>query len=107
MLEYIYTEYGTELLLALVGAVFGALGYAAKRLADRILGEGEKRDVARTAVQYAEQACKALHGQEKLAQALSAAETLLAKRGIPFDAQEMRLLIEAALAEFNRAFQKA
>lgn len=105
MTAYIWSEYGGQIILALAGAVFGALGYAAKRLADRILGDGEKRAAARTAVQYAEQAYKALHGEEKLAQALQAAETLLAKRNIPFDADEMRVLIEAALAEFNRAFQ--
>jgi hypothetical protein len=38
--------------------------------------------------------------------ALEYAETLLAKKGIKFDSEEMAILIEAAVAEFNKAFEK-
>ena len=47
-----------------------------------------------------------LHGADRLTKALETAESLLKKKGIDFDAEEMRILIEAALAEFNDAFKK-
>ena len=46
-----------------------------------------------------------LHGADKLAKTLETAEALL-KKGIDFDAEEMQILIEAAVAEFNEAFKK-
>jgi hypothetical protein len=53
-----------------------------------------------------EQVWKDIHGEEKLQRALEAAEILLRKKGIPFDADEMMILIEAAVAEFNGVFHK-
>ena len=43
--------------------------------------------------------------KDKLNKALEAAETLLKKKGVPFDADEMMVLIEAAVWEFNKAFE--
>ena len=48
-----------------------------------------------------EQVWTSLHGADKLAKALETAEVLLKKKGIDFDAGEMQVLIEAAVAEFN------
>ena len=42
----------------------------------------------------------------QLSKALEVAEALLKKKGIDFDAEEMQILIEAAVAEFNEAFKK-
>ena len=53
-----------------------------------------------------EQAWKTLHGADKLQKALDTAQVLLAKKGIHFDAVEMKVYIEAAVAEFNEAFKK-
>ena len=53
-----------------------------------------------------EQVWKNLHGPEKLRKALETAQVLLSKKGIDFDAEEMEILIEAAVAEFNEAFRK-
>ena len=47
----------------------------------------------------------ATSSKDKLAKALETAETLLRKKGISFDAEEMMVLIEAAVAEFNEAFK--
>ena len=58
------------------------------------------------AVQFVEQVWTTLHGADKLAKALETAATLLKKKGIDFDAEEMQVLIEAAVAEFNEAFKK-
>ena len=41
----------------------------------------------------------------KLSKALEVAEALLKKKGIDFDAEEMQILIEAAVAEFNKTFK--
>jgi len=53
-----------------------------------------------------EQTWKTLHGPEKMKEALKTAEALLKKKGIDFDAEEMEVLIEAAVAEFNDVFRK-
>lgn len=48
---------------------------------------------------------KTIHGADKLSKALEVAEALLKKKGIDFDAEEMQILIEAAVAEFNKTFK--
>lgn len=111
-IEYFFWSYGMEIIGAVLAAVFGCLGYAAKRIyqgyidkqTDRIDTE-TKISIAYTVVQFVEQAWKTLHGKDKLAKALETAESLLRKKGITFDAEEMMVLIEAAVAEFNEAFK--
>ena len=53
-----------------------------------------------------EQVWKDIHGADKLRKALETAEALLKKKGIPFDADEMMVMIEAAVQEMNEVFQK-
>lgn len=84
-------------------AIAGLLGTVAAKL----LNTEIKRRVAKIAAQFVEQAWKALHGEEKMQKALEAAAALLAKYGIKFDAAEMRILIEAAVGEFNEVFAKS
>lgn len=104
MLEYFIYSYGNQILLAALCAIFGALGLAVKKLATKYLDTETKRTVAKIVVQAVEQAWKALHGEDKMQKALEFAATLLRKYGVPFDADEMRIMIEAAVAEFNDAF---
>lgn len=99
-------EYGMELLYAIVTAFAGYIGIAVKHLVKKYLDDKTKRAVAKTAVQYVEQVCKDLHGEEKLNEALSAASDMLAEKGIAITYLELRVLIEAAVAEFNEAFRK-
>ena len=82
MLEYFIYHYGTQIIAAILCAIFGCLGYAIKQLATKYFNA------------------------DKLAKALETAEALLKKNGIDFDAEEMQILIEAAVAEFNEAFKK-
>ena len=49
---------------------------------------------------------KNLHGEEKLKEALAAASEMLAEKGITITDLELRVLVEAAVAEFNKAFEK-
>ena len=102
---FIYT-YGPTILLAILTAVFGVLGYGAKKIYINHINDEAKRSIAAAAVKFVEQAWKALHGADKLNKALETAEALLKKKGITFDAEEMRVLIEAAVGEFNDVFRK-
>ena len=106
MFEYFVYCYGTQILTAILCAIFGCLGYALKRLATKYVNDDTKRTVAKVAVQFVEQVWTSLHGADKLAKALETAAALLKKKGIDFDAEEMQVLIEAAVAEFNEAFKK-
>ena len=96
-------EYGVTLIYTLVTAIFGYLGIAAKKLIGNYFADKEKADVARTVVKFVEQVYKDLHGEEKLMKALESASTMLAERGITYSEPEMRMLIEASVAEFNKA----
>lgn len=102
-------EYG--LLSAIITGLASALGVLLKKLYDRTIGayfkDKVKREVAAQVVKFVEQVYKDLHGEEKLGAALEAAEEMLNEKGITISELELRVLIEAALAEFNEAFKKA
>ncbi|MDY4581603.1 MAG: phage holin, LLH family [Candidatus Faecousia sp.] len=106
MFEYFIYTYGPSLAMAVLCAIFGCLGYAIKRIATKYINDDTKRSVAKVAAQFVEQVWYSLHGPEKLAKALETAEVLLKKKGIDFDSDEMKILIEAAVSEFNEAFKK-
>ena len=106
MFEYFIYCYGTQILTAILCAIFGCLGYALKRIYQNYADTDTKRTIAKTAAAFVEQVWTTLHGADKLAKALETAEKLLKKKGIDFDAEEMEVLIEAAVAEFNEAFRK-
>lgn len=106
MFDYFVQCYGTQILTAILCAIFGCLGYAIKRLATKYVNDDTKRTIAKVAVQFVEQVWTSLHGADKLAKALETAATLLKKKGIDYDAEEMQVLIEAAVAEFNDAFKQ-
>lgn len=99
-------RYGTVILYTVLTAVFGYLGILAKRLAEKYLNSKEKKAVAASCVKFVEQVYKDLHGEEKLEKALEAASEMLAEKGIQCTELELRVLIEAALASFNDAFNK-
>lgn len=105
MFEYFVTNYGSQIVVAVMCSIFGMLGYALKQLVARYINDDTKRSIARVVVQFVEQVWITLHGADKLAKALETAETLLKKKGIDFDADEMTVLIEAAVAEFNEVFK--
>ena len=103
--EFINT-YGVELMYMAITAIFGYLGIVAKRLYTKHINTRIKRDVAYTVVMGIEQIYKDLHGEEKLKKALEAASEMLAAEGITVSEFELKMLIEAALAGFNDAFNK-
>ena len=100
-------QYGLQIMYAVITAIAGYIGIAVKNLFTKYVNDKTKRSVAKTAVQFVEQVYKDLHGDEKLDAALSAASEMLSEKGIFVSDLEMRVLIEAAVAEFNNAFNKA
>ena len=81
MFEYFIYHYGTQIIAAILCAIFGCLGYAIKQLAVKYINDDTKRAIARVAVQFVEQVWNTLHGADKLAKALETAEALLKKKG--------------------------
>ena len=105
VIEFI-NEYGLQIMYMIVTAIAGWVGIVAKNLATKYLNDKTKRDVAKTVVRAVEQVYQDLHGEEKLAKALESASEMLAEKGITVTELEMRMLIEAAVSEFNKAFEK-
>lgn len=99
-------DYGSTILYAMMTAIGGYLGLVVKNLCTRFINDKTKQAVAKTVVQGVEQIYKDLHGDEKLNKALEAASEMLAEKGIAASELELRMLIEAAIAEFSDAFHK-
>lgn len=98
--------YGMQILYAILTAIAGYIGIVVKNLVTKYLNDKTKQSVAKSAVQFVEQVYKNMHGEEKLDAALTAASEMLAEKGITVTDLEIRVLIEAAVAEFNEAFNK-
>ncbi len=105
-LKLFISEYGTTIVYAILTAIAGYLGIVVKQLYTKYINDKTKQAVAKTVVQAVEQIYTDLHGEEKLDQALTAASEMLAEKGITITDLELRMLIEAAVAEFNDAFNK-
>ena len=104
-IEFI-NQYGMEILYTVVMGIAGYIGIVLKNLATKYVNDKTKRDVAKTAVQFVEQVYKDVHGDEKLNAAFAAASEMLAEKGIYISELEMRVLLEAAVAEMNDVFNK-
>lgn len=99
-------EYGTTILYTILTALFGYFGIIAKKYFDKWFETKEKKEIAKEVVQFTEQVYKTLHGKEKLMKAMEAMSDMLAEKGIFITELEMQVLIESAVAEFNKAFEK-
>ena len=99
-------QYGTSILYTVLTAIFGYVGIVAKNIYTKYINDKTKQAVVKTVVQGVEQMYKDLRGDEKLDKALEAASEMLEEKGIAISGFELRMLIEAALAEFNGAFNK-
>lgn len=99
--EFIQT-YAPTILYAVLTAIAGFLGAQAKRIYDRITADQTKKAVAETVVRAVEQMHKDLHGEEKKARAVEGIRQMLDAKGITIAEIEIEMLLEAAVAEFNR-----
>lgn len=99
-------QYGMEIMYAVITAIAGYIGIVLKNLFTKYINDKTKAAVAKTAVQFVEQVFKDMHGEEKLEEALEAASEMLLEKGIVVSDLELRVLVEAAVGEFNNAFNK-
>lgn len=100
------SEFAPQVCGYIMLAIAGYLGIFAAKFCRAHFDNDTKKAVAKTVVKAVEQIYKDIHGEQKLKKALEFAEKLLAKKGITFDADEMMLLIEAAVCEMNKNFKK-
>ena len=105
ILEIINT-YGLQIIGTILTALAGVVATIATKLATKYINTKVKRDIARTVVQGVEQLYKHLAGPEKLDKALEAAAEMLAAQGITVTDLELRMLLEAAVGEFNDVFNR-
>lgn len=106
MILEIINQYGVEIIGTLLVAVFGIIGMALRNLAAKYLDTPMKQQMAKLVVQFIEQTYKELHGRDKLNAALCMLTELLLSKNIKTTEAEMKVLIEAAVAEFNEVFKK-
>lgn len=99
-------EYGTTILYAVITTIAGYIGIVIKNLYQKYVNDQTKKDVVKTVVQSIEQIYKDLHGEDKLNKALESASEMLSIKGIQISEFELRVLIEAAVGEFNNVFNK-
>ena len=104
--EFIST-YGTTILYSILTAVAGYVGIVVKNLYRKYIDDKTKQEVTKTVVRAVEQMYKDLHGEEKLQKALEAASDMFLTKGITVSDIELRMLIEAAVNEFNKSFDKS
>ena len=107
MIKEAISENLLEILIAIGGVVFTFLGTSSKKILKQWADTKEKRAVVKTVVMQTEQVWKKLHGSDKLHKAMETASEILNEKGIPITELELIVLIEAAVGEFNDAFNKA
>lgn len=95
-----------EILTTTITALAGWLAVVLKNLANKYLNDKTKQEIAKIVVSGIEQCYKTLEGPEKLEKALDAASEMLNEKGIKVTEVELRMLLESALGEFNKVFEK-
>ena len=101
--EFIAT-YGVTILWGIVTFIAGYVAIGCKALYTKFINTKIKKDVVKTCVQAVEQIYVDLHGEDKLNKCITAAAGMLNEKGISIGETELRLLIEAAVNEFNNKF---
>lgn len=102
----IIKECGVTLLLGILTVVAGYLGRSAKKLYAKYINDNTIQTVVKNCVQAVEQLYKDLHGEEKFKKAVEHISAVLGEKGIPVGSEELKMLIESAVGEFNEVFKK-
>lgn len=105
-IKTILQDYGIQILGAVLTAVASYLGIVFKKLYTKIVNDKTKETIAKIVVQGVEQCYKELKGPEKLEKAITTASEMLAEKGITVTELEIRMLLESAVGEFNKVFEK-
>ena len=99
-------EYGTTILYTVLTALAGYIGLWVKSLYTKYINDKTKESVVKTCVKAVEQLYQDLHGIEKYNQVVENVSEMLSQKGIEITELEIKLLIEAAVGEFNDVFNK-
>ena len=99
-------EYGMEILTTAITAIAGWLAIVIKNLVTKFLNDKTKQEIAKIVVSGIEQCYQALDGPAKLEKAIESATEMLNEKGIKVTEVELRMLLESALGEFNKVFEK-
>lgn len=97
--------YGMEILYAIITAIAGYVGIVVKNLYQKYVNDSTKKAVVKTCVQAVEQIYTDLHGQDKYNKVVESASEMLCEKGITITDIELKMLIEAAVGEFNKVFE--
>ncbi len=108
-------EWLTEMVWKVIFAVLGVIVSGGMTALMRVLGNFWKekatnetvRTIAKNCVLAVEMMYREAGGEKKLEEALLLAGNFAAKKGISLTADEMRVYLEAALAEWKGAFQSS
>ena len=98
-------NYGMDILYTIVMAVVGYVGIVLKNLYQKYVNDATKKAVVNTCVQAVEQIYTDLHGQDKFNKVVESASEMLNEKGITITDIELKMLIEAAVGEFNKVFE--
>lgn len=104
MIEMFIQNYGDMVIRMILTVIGGSLGLFFGSLYRNHVNDDAKRAIARAAVACVQQVWYALDGPSKMEKALDIMAAELDKKGIKFDADEMWMYAEAAIAEFKEAF---
>ncbi len=107
MITEFINEYGTMILYTILTAIAGYIGLWIKSLYTKYINDKTKKDVVETCVKAVEQLYKDLHGQEKYNEVVLSVSEMLAAKGITITELEIKMLIEAAVGEFNNVFNNS
>lgn len=99
-------EYGVTILYTIFTALAGWIGIWFKGVYSKYVNNKTTADVVNTCVKAAEQIYKDLHGVEKYNKVVGDISTILADKGITISEIEIKMLVEAAVSEFNAAYKK-
>ena len=98
-------NYGMEILYAIITAIAGYIGIVVKNLYQKYVNDATKKAVVKTCVQAVEQLYTDLHGQDKYNKVVESVSEMLTEKGITITEIELKMLIEAAVGEFNKVFE--
>lgn len=98
--------YAPQIMQAVLYMIACVLAVTASKYLKPLLQNKVVEIFARNAVLFVEQTCKDLHGDDKLNKALERLSAKLAVWKINVTADEMKFMLEAAVAKFNEVFNK-
>lgn len=100
------TEYGTLLLYTAITAIVGMVaGFIKKKYTEKVNTE-TKKQVVKTVVNAIQQLYTDLDGEAKKEKAIESISAMLAEKGITITPLEIDMLIEAAIAEAKKVWEK-